>query len=112
MKKLLISLLGALLLTGCGVGSYSISSGRPNEGAISFTYADKTPITVTIDGQDYALETVKTKAWRTERKIKQTAQNTLVLSVGQHEIAVTMNGQRVLSRKVIIGDQEHRIIEL
>ncbi|MCR5351447.1 MAG: hypothetical protein K6E35_03005 [Bacteroidales bacterium] len=112
MKQIITLLIGALLLTGCGVGSYSIASGKPNESSISFTYAEKAPITVTIDGQSYPLETVKTKAWRTERNIKKTAQNTLFIANGQHEIVVTMNGQTIYSQKVLLGNQEHRVIEL
>ena len=36
MKKILIALIGALMLSSCGVGSYSVSSGKADEGMISF----------------------------------------------------------------------------
>lgn len=112
MKKILIILLGALLLTSCGVGSYSISSGNADESMISFVSADKIPISVTIDNDTYSVLTVKTKAWRTERNIKLTAQNTIKLSPGQHNIVVVMEGKEVFNKKIFVSSREHKVIEL
>ena len=93
MKKIIISFIGALMLTSCGVGSYTVSSGKADEGMISFVSDAKTPITVTIDNNSYDVCTVKTKAWRKGRDIKKTAQNTIFLTPGQHNLVVTMNGK-------------------
>lgn len=112
MKKIIISIIGALMLVSCGVGSYSISSGKADEGMISFVSESKTPITVTIDDDSYNVYTVKTKAWRKDRNIKKTAQNTIFLTPGQHNVIVNMNGKEVCNKKVFISTQEHRIIEL
>ena len=95
MKKIIIAIIGALMLTSCGVGSYS-----------------RTPITVTIDNDTYNACTVKTKAWRKDRNIKKTAQNTIFLTPGQHNVIVTMNGKEVCNKKVFISSQEHKVIEL
>ena len=100
------------MLVSCGVGSYSISSGKADEGMISFVSESKTPITVTIDDDSYNVYTVKTKAWRKDRNIKKTAQNTIFLTPGQHNVIVNMNGKEVCNKKVFISTQEHRIIEL
>ena len=112
MKKIIISIIGALILTSCGVGSYSISSGKADEGMISFVSESKTPITVTIDENSYNVFTVKTKAWRKDRNIKKTVQNTIFITPGQHNVIVNMNGKEVCNKKVYISTQEHRIIEL
>lgn len=112
MKKMIIAILGALMLTGCGVGSYSVSSGKADEGMISFVSEAKTPVTVTIDNNSFDVYTVKTKAWRKDRNIKKTAQNTIFLTPGQHNVVVSMNGKEVCNKKVFISAQEHKIIEL
>jgi peptidoglycan hydrolase CwlO-like protein len=112
MKKLFIILLGMLLLTSCGVGSYSISSGNADESKISFVSTDKTPITVKVDNVDYNIFTVKTKAWRTERNIKETAENTIKISPGQHNVIVEMDGKVVCDKKIFVSSNEHKVIEL
>ncbi len=112
MKKIIIAIIGALMLTCCGVGSYSVSSGKADEGMISFVSESKTPITVTIDSNNYEVYTVKTKAWRKDRNIKKTIQNTIFLTPGQHNVIVTMNGKEVCNKKVFISIQEHKVIEL
>ena len=112
MKKIIIAILGALMLTGCGVGSYSVSSGKADEGMISFVSEAKTPVTVTIDNNSFDVYTVKTKAWRKDRNIKKTAQNTIFLAPGQHNVVVSMNGKEVCNKKVFISAQEHKVIEL
>lgn len=112
MKKIIVSLIGALMLTSCGVGSYSVSSGKADEGMISFVSDAKTPITVTIDNNSYDVYTVRTKAWRRDRSIKKTAQNTIFLTPGQHNVVVTMNGKEVCNKKVFISTQEHKVLEL
>ncbi len=112
MKKMIIAILGALMLTGCGVGSYTVSSGKADEGMISFVSESKTPVTVTIDNDSFDVSTVKAKAWRKDRNIKKTAQNTIFLSPGQHHVVVSMNGKEVCNKKVFISAQEHKVIEL
>ena len=112
MKKIIIAFISALFLTSCGVGSYSVSSGKADEGMISFVSESKTPITVTIDGNAHDVITVKTKAWTKDRNIKITAQNTIFVAPGQHTVVVMMNGNEVCNKKVFISTQEHKVIEL
>ncbi len=112
MKRILIALMGALMLSNCGVGSYSVSSGKADEGMISFVSESKTPITVMIDHESHDVYTVKTKAWLKDRKIKKTAQNTIFLTPGQHIVVVTMDGKEICNKKVFISAQEHKVIEL
>ena len=55
MKKLMIIAAFTMLLTGCGVGNYSVQSGVEDAAFISFTDDAKQDITVTVDDQTYAL---------------------------------------------------------
>lgn len=112
MKKIILVLMGALLLSACGVGSYSISSGKADESMLSFVSADKTPITVSVDSNSYDVFTVKTKAWQKDRNIKKTSQNTIIISPGQHDVVVMMNGKEIYHKKVFVSAQEHKVIEL
>ena len=112
MKKFFLALIAVLTLSGCGVGSYSVSSGKADEGMLSFVSANKTPITVTLDNDTYKLYTVKATAWKKDRDIKKTAQNTIFLVPGQHHVVVEMKGQVVCDKKVFISVQEHKIVEL
>lgn len=111
MKKLLF-ILAIVLLSGCGVGNYTVSSGRANQGALSFTSAKATDISVYVDDDSYSIQSVKDKAYKTDRKIKQTAANTIFLSPGTHTVKVIMGDEEVFSKQLLISASEHRIIEL
>lgn len=112
MKKIIIALVGALLLASCGVGSYSVSSGKADESMLSFVGNDKTAITVIVDNDSYDVYTVKAKAWQKDRNIKKTAQNTIFIAPGQHNVVVKMNGVEVFQKKIFVSAQEHKVIEL
>lgn len=101
-----------MLLTGCGVGNYSVQSGVEDAAFISFTDNVKQDITVTVDGQTYNIKTVKQKAYKSGRNIKQTALNTIKIGPGQHDVKVLMNGADVFSKKIVVSTGEHKIIEL
>lgn len=112
MKKILLAALCGLLLCSCGVGSYSVSSGKADEGMLSFVSASKMAVTVNVDGNCFNISTVKAKAWRKDRDIRRTAQNTIYLTPGQHEVVVSIEGDEVYHKKLFISAQEHRVVEL
>lgn len=112
MKKIVIAILTALAFVSCGVGNYSVSSGRADECAVSFTSATPANIEVWIDGQVYRVKSVRDKAYKTDRKIKETVQNTIILTPGTHNVSVNADGRTVYSKKLFISASEHRIIEL
>ena len=112
MKKIIVALLSAIVLSGCGVGSYSVSSGKADTAALSFTSTDKLPIVVLVDGKEYNVETVKTKAYRKDRNIKQTALNTIYVQPGQHDISVSVSGNEIFNKKVFLSATEHRVVDL
>ena len=112
MKKLMIIAAFTMLLTGCGVGNYSIQSGVEDAAFISFTDDAKQDITVTVDDQTYHLKTVKQKAYKSGRNIKQTALNTIKIGPGQHEVKVMLDGADVFDKKIFVSTGEHKIIEL
>jgi uncharacterized protein YxeA len=112
MKKLMIIAAFTMMMTGCGVGTYSVQSGVEDAAFISFTDDTRQDITVTVDDQTYVLKTVQQKAYKSGRNIKQTALNTIKLAPGQHDVKVDLNGTEVFSKKLFISTGEHKIIEL
>ena len=112
MKKLFAFAAFIMILTGCGVGTYSVQSGVEDAAFMSFTDDVKQDITVTVDKQTYVLKTVKQKAYKSGRNIKQTALNTIKIGPGQHEVKVVMNGTEVFNKKLFLSTGEHKIIEL
>ena len=112
MKKLMIIAAFTMLLTGCGVGNYSVQSGVEDASFISFTDDVKQDITVTVDDQTYLLKTVRQKAYKSGRNIKQTALNTIKIDPGQHEVKVMLDGADVFDKKIFVSTGEHKIIEL
>ena len=86
MKKLMIIAAFTMMMTGCGVGTYSVQSGVEDAAFISFTDDTRQDITVTVDDQTYVLKTVQQKAYKSGRNIKQTALNTIKLAPGQHDV--------------------------
>ena len=101
-----------ILMTSCGVGTYSVQSGVEDAAFISFTDDTKQEIVVIVDNKTYNVETVKQKAYKSGRDIKQTALNSIKLTPGQHTISVSLNGEKIYSHKVFISTGETKIIEL
>lgn len=116
MKKtpylLLLALTSALLLSSCGVGTYSVTSGKSDEAGISFTSSKAMDITVIIDESSYDVSTVKDKAYKADRKIKETSKNTIRIKPGTYNVKVVVEGTEVYARKLFLSASEHRIIEL
>ena len=100
MKKLMIIAAFTMMMTGCGVGTYSVQSGVEDAAFISFTDDTRQDITVTVDDQTYVLKTVQQKAYKSGRNIKQTALNTIKLAPGQHDVKVDLKGAEVFSKKL------------
>lgn len=112
MKKILTIVAAVLLLAGCGVGNYSTSSGKSDSAALSVNAISAYMVTVNIDGQDYAVETVKTVSYKTKSTIKKTAQNTIKLAPGTHEVKIYKGTELVYSKKHVFSNGEHKVIEL
>lgn len=113
MKKFLAVAFAALLLISCGVGKYTVSSGKADECAISFTSSPKKAnIVVTVDGQTYRIQSVAEKRYKVDRRIKETSENTIVLAPGTHDVQVEKDGQVVYSKKLYISASEHKVVNL
>ena len=112
MKKLMILAAFTALLTGCGVGNYSVQSGVEDTAFISFTDDVKQDITVCVDDRTYSIKTVKQNAYKSGRNIKQTANNTIRTTPGKHEVKVVINGTETFGKTLFISTGEHKIIEL
>lgn len=113
MKKFIFIAALSVLLTGCGVGTYSVQSGIEDAAYISFTdEAKQQEIVVNIDNKTYNVLTVERKAYKKDRNIKQTAENIIKLAPGQHNVSVMLNGEEVYSRKLFLSTGETKIIDL
>lgn len=116
MKKtlfsIIIALTSTLLLNNCGVGTYSVTSGKSDEAGISFTSAKAMDITVIIEESSYEISTVKDKAYKADRKIKETANNTIRIKPGTYNVKVLVEGTEIFAKKLFLSASEHRIIEL
>ena len=112
MKKVFIAILPACLVTSCGVGLYSVASGMADTGSISFISSESLPVTVIVDGREYNVMSVKTKAYKSGRNIKQTAKNLIKVSSGRHDVKVLSGKEVIYSRQIFISATEHKIIEL
>lgn len=113
MKKILLITLLTMFMASCGLGSYTIVTGLEDEASISFVTDKRQNIVVTIDGEEqYNVETVKLKAYRKDRNIEKTYENTIVITPGTHEVKVTHDGEVVYTHKVFVSTGESKVIEL
>lgn len=114
MKKFFVSIfcLISILLAGCGVGNYSVSSGNADEAYLTFVSGSSYNITVKVDNQTYHCKTVKEIPHKTRRNIKKTAKNTITLKPGTHTVKVMAEGTEKFSQKVFVSATETKIIKL
>ena len=113
MKKLIFAVISLLLLSGCGVGTYSLSSGKADVAKLSFVDKDSYVVDVKVDNANhYEISTVKQKAYKTNRNIKETSQNVVKLTPGKHLIEVSVAGKSVYTQQIFISAGEHRVVEL
>jgi uncharacterized protein YxeA len=113
MKKSIIVILLSLVLTGCGVGTYSLSSGKADEAKLSFIDSKPYNIDVIVDNSStYKISTVRDKAYKSNRNIKEVTLNAVVLSPGKHFVEVVAGGKKLYSKWIFVSTGEHKIIEL
>ena len=112
MRKIFLIALVSVFMASCGVGSYSIATGFADEASITFVADKKQDVTVTIDDQQYELETVKLKSYRNDRNIKRTVENTVVMTPGTHDVKVLLDGNVIYTHKVFVSAGESKVVEL
>jgi hypothetical protein len=112
MKRILILLSAVLLFAGCGTGTHTVVSGKADEAAVVFFAESSQSIDVTIDGKAYQVKTVKDTEYKAKRDIKRTAENSIVVSPGQHDVKVTRRGETVLTQKIFVSAGEIKVIKL
>ena len=112
MKNYILIAALTLLLTSCSVGTYSVQSGTEDVAYITFTDDVRQMIYVTVDDAAYSMKTVKQKAYKSGRNIRQTALNTIRILPGQHNVTVSIGGSQVYSHKIFLSTGETKIIEL
>ena len=113
MKRFfLILCAAALLVAGCGVGSHTVVSGRPDEAGLVF-FADRSySVAVTVDQNTYQVNTVKDSEFKSKRKIKETVANTIYLKPGAHDVTVKSRGQVILTQKIFVSAGDTKVINL
>lgn len=107
-----VLMLIACLLSGCGVGVYSVSSGRADIAQISFVDKTAYKIVVKIDDEIHLTNTIKVKNYKPGMNIKKTAIRAINIPIGRHEIEVQSQGEIIYSQSIFISTNEHKIIEL
>jgi len=112
MKRILVLAATAILLAGCGVGNYSVSSGKTDAAELSVTAPEKYAVKVCVDDNTYDIETVKASGFKTKRDIKKTAKNTIRIEPGTHEIKIYQGDNQVYTKKHVFSNDEHKVIEL
>lgn len=115
MKKSVAILSAAIfmmLLSGCGVGSYSVASGQEDVARVSFTATAKYAVEVVVDEQTFQVETVRQKAYKPGMRIKQTALNSLKLIPGSHHLVVKRGDSVLFDKKIFLSTGESKIIQL
>lgn len=112
MKKILLIALVSLFMASCGVGSYTITTGLADKSSVSFVTDKKQYITVTVDDHQYNVETVGLKAYRKDRSIKNTVENTIVMKPGTHDVKVALDGVVIYTQKIFVSAGESKVIEL
>lgn len=112
MKRFSLLLLLSLMLTGCGVGVYSVSSGKADSAKITFVDDSSYDIIVKIGNVEHKAQTVKVKSYKSGMNIKKTAINAIGVSTGSHKIEVLSQGKTIYSHSIFISANEHKIIEL
>lgn len=113
MKKVLAILIAfvSVAFVSCG-GVSSVSSGRPDQGAVYFVSAKSFDITVDIDGKKYEKETIKQKPHRKRRDVKRIENEQIILAPGSHDVKVIKDGQEIYSQKIFISATDVKMIEL
>ncbi len=113
MKRILIALFAAaLLLTGCGVGSHTVVSGKPDEAAVIFFDDQAYAVDVRIDNNTYRVKTVKNSDYKKKRNIKKTADNMIVVRPGVHNVTVRRKGRVVLEQRIFVSAGDTKVINL
>lgn len=112
MKKYLLIILSVFFLASCGVGTTSVTSGVAEKASLVVLASKKSDIVVTVDGNEFNVETVKQSKFKKDRDLKKISENIINVTPGQHQVVVTQNGLQVYSKKVFLSNGETRIIEL
>ncbi|MGM9773834.1 MAG: hypothetical protein ACI3Y2_01325 [Candidatus Egerieousia sp.] len=113
MKLIAVIISIALVISSCGVGNYTISSGKGDNAYLSFQSDDKLDISVLVDDSSYQVQTIKSKPYRVDRNIKRTSLNSIEMAVGRHKIKVIdKNSTVLLEKEIMVSSAEHKIIKL
>lgn len=113
MKKIIFTIVSLVLFSACGVGTYSLTSGKADVAELSFVDTVSYSIDVEIDNSNtYTISTIKEKTYKSGRDIKRTTLNAIQLTPGKHQIKVSVGGKTIYSQYIFVSATEHKIIVL
>ena len=115
MRRFILTLVcavSAIILSSCGVGNYTVSSGVDDRASVCFVDNHSYGIQVTIDGLSYDTKTVKDKEYKSRRNLKKIVKYAIPVDTGTHSIEVVNDGNTVYSKKIIVSTGETKIIRL
>ncbi len=110
--RLLLLFFTSFVIASCGVGAYSVSSGKEDMSGICFTAKKRCGLTVEIDGHENSVRAIKVKAYKPGMKIKQTSKHTIRLSPGKHQIVVKKGNVEIFRKLVYLSTDEYKVINL
>lgn len=114
MKNLFVIIAALFLsfMTSCGVGNYSVVTGKEDMASICFVDEKSYDISVTIDGERFETQTIKKKAYKKRRDIKKTANCSLLLTPGRHIVEVYNDNNLLYSKEVFVSPSDVKVVEL
>lgn len=114
MKHLftLIAIAFLSVVTSCGVGNYTVVSGKEEKASVCFVDDDDYDISVTIDGERFETRTIQKTAYKSRRNIKKTAKYSLLMTPGRHTVEVYQGDTLLYSKEVFVSTSETKVIEL
>lgn len=107
-----MTILSLLLFMGCGVGTYTVSSGQATIANLCVVDDASYEISVLIDDNVYQTKTVKNNVIKKRRDIKQVSTASLKINPGTHKVVILKDGSEIYNGVIFVSVGENRLIEL
>ena len=114
MKKLIIILLTVVSVgfSSCGVGNYSVTSGKEDEARIFVQASEEYPISLQIDDKVFDTKTVKKIDFKSKKDLGAMVNYGINTTPGTHKVVIKKDGVEVYNYTVFISTGEYKLIKL